>query len=312
VLLGDMVRTSSSGEWRVFSRRMSDYLAGDRTQETGVTRMPVVPVAGDHDAMGDEFLKGWGATFPGAGRDIGFNRVGSWYVFDLDTAGHNWRVVILDPGKERLGSRWKEQVNWLEQAVGGRHEGLLVFMHEPLFDLGGPEVNMNPGGGAEELLTAIDEITGMSALRAVFTAGSHTSHVMLPDGPFGTLHVNAGGGGAPAHPLLRWGPADQTGRPADVHLETQFDLALLDRLRRWDEVNPVGDGVLDKARAKGSHEGFTGIIDGDALPTHGWWDVTLMGEALHVAFRHRLPNGQVDEIYRIVWADGEGWKPMRG
>lgn len=301
--LGDAVRRGTTREWRAFHALFAplvDPAAG------GTLRG--VPVVGDHEALGDPRYRGWGAAWPSVGADIGYNRVASWYAFDVDSGGTDWRFLVLDTGRDHLGSRWKEQLAWIPRAVeDGRFDHIVVFMHDGLFDLGGSELAMNPGGAPGELLETLEDAVGMMRVRAVFFAGHATSQVMLPGGPLGELHVGAGGGGAPAEDLHRWGPADAAGLARDVQLEPRFDVALMRALDAYDREVQLPPVVLDEARAKGSFEGFTGTYDAANFPVQGWWQVAVLGPTLRVSFRHRLPDGAFEDRFRIWYDPGNGW-----
>ena len=304
VMMGDHVRTGSTLEWRRFDRRFSDLLAGESLE--GDVGLPSVAVAGDRESLGDERLANWSSAFPGIGADIGFNRTASWYHFDLASQGHTWRIVILDSNKDRLGSRWTEQLAWLSDALYGRYDSLLIFMHDPVLDLS--ESEMNDGGGPLELIELIEDESSLRKIRAIIGAGSHANQVLLPDGPYGSLYLNAGGGGAPAQDLRRWGQAEEADRREDIHLEPMYDLALQGALTRWSEANSVPDVVLDEARATGSFEGFVGSISAKHMPTYGWWSMTLEGGEAALKFRHYLPDGVIEDRYQIQYTDDGGWK----
>lgn len=306
--LGDAVRISTSAEWNRFSARTRGLLQ----PQAGGDGVPGLMVAGDRDAAGDTRYRGLGAAFPGIGADIGYNRVATWSSFDIASAGKVWRVLVLDSGKERLGSRWTEQRAYVQRAVKkGSYDGILVFMHDPVLDLAGRESDMNRGGGPAELLDWVEESVGLLKVRAVFGAGHHAAQVILPDGPFGAAHIGAGGGGAPAELLRRWGGADQAGRNEDLQLEPIFDLALmgaLDAESRRTELAPV---LLDQAKARGSFQGFTGAYAPAALPVTGWWQVSVYGETLDLLFRFRAPDGSFVDLYRLSLDPKDGWKASR-
>jgi hypothetical protein len=306
--LGDAVRISTSSEWNRFSARTRGLLQ----PHAGGDGVPGLLVAGDRDAAGDDRYRGLGAAFPGTGADIGYNRVATWSSFDIASAGKVWRVLVLDSGKERLGSRWTEQRNYVQRVVKkGEYDGILIFMHDPVLDLAGREADMNRGGGPAELLDWVEESVGLLKVRAVFGAGHHAAQVILPDGPFGAAHIGAGGGGAPAEPLRRWGGADQAGRNEDLQLEPVFDLALMTALdieARRIELPPV---LVDQAKARGSYAGFTGAYAPAALPVTGWWQVSVYGETLDLLFRFRAPDGTFTDLYRLTLDPKDGWKPSR-
>lgn len=305
---GDMVRAGTAKEWKVFDGAFAPLLLGDTRVEGDPPRLKTVPVAGDCEHDKDPRYSTFGSAFPNVGEDIGLNRVATWSFFDLRTGGTRWRMIVLDSGKERLGSRWTEQLAWLSRAAEGDYDYALVFMHEAVLDLGGPELDMNHGGGPAELMETLEDAMGLMKVRGVFAAGHHTNQVVLPDGPFGSIHVGAGGAGAPAQLLRRWGAADAANRAQDVQLEPMFDLALLDALDRWNAEQELPDIVLDQAKAKGSYEGFTGGYDPKHFPIHGWWSVSLNGPTAALVFHHRRPDGQFAEIYKASFDPGNGWR----
>ena len=105
VHMGDGVRASTIAEWNGFDRRMEGLIlrgAGDEEVEPGADGIPGVPVAGDREAAGDKRFHGLEGAWPGVGAEIGYNRVATWSQFDLSTAGHTWRVLVLD---SRFGAR---------------------------------------------------------------------------------------------------------------------------------------------------------------------------------------------------------------
>ena len=46
-------------------------------------------------------------------------------------------MIVLDSNKDRLGSRWNEQLYWIPEATEGRFDHVLVFMHDPVVHLPG-------------------------------------------------------------------------------------------------------------------------------------------------------------------------------
>ncbi len=305
---GDMVRAGTAKEWKAFDTAFAPLLLGETPVEGAPPRLKSVPVAGNCESEKDPRYSSFGSAFPNVGEDIGLNRVATWSHFDLRTADTRWRMIVLDSGKERLGSRWTEQLAWLSRAAEGDYDYALVFMHEGVLDLGGPELDMNHGGGPAELMETLEDAMGLMKVRGVFSAGHHTNQVVLPDGPFGSIHVGAGGGGAPAQLLRRWVAADAANRAQDVQLEPMFDLALLDALDRWNAEQALPDIVIDQAKAKGSYEGFTGGYDPKHFPIHGWWSVTLNGPTATLVFHHRRHDGQFAEIYKASFDPGNGWR----
>ncbi|MFN7144623.1 MAG: metallophosphoesterase family protein [Myxococcota bacterium] len=306
VLLGDLVTSSSTGEWKGFSRDWSLVLSGSELPETGTLRTRVVPVAGNHDRIGDEWLKGFGAAFPGVGQDIGFNRVASWYAFDLDVGKATWRMMVLDSSKGMLGSRWDEQMAWIPKALEGDYDGLLVFMHHPRWTLAKGQMS-DEGAAPSELLAAVDDATKIGALKAVFSGHAHTNEVYLPGGKYGEMYVVAGGGGSPADTVKRWGRVGQE----DLKLESIYDLALMKEFDRWIEPKGISEQLQEKAKGDGSWKGFDAEIDAAAMPIQGWWNVALVGDDMELSFRMVGADGQLKTIYTVNYDNKDGWKTGR-
>lgn len=309
VLMGNLVPSSSVAAWKGFNKVWSQILSGSEPPEGGQLRVRTLPVAGNNDAAGDDRYFGFGAAFPGVGADIGFNRVATWYHVDLEVADHTWRLITVDSNKASLGSRWAEQMAYIESSLTAdqaAYDSVLVFVHHPLITLavGQPA---NEGGATLELLEQIDGATKIGAIKAVFSAHSHAGEVFLPRGKFGELYVNAGGGGAPADNLARWGHAEAGGFP-DVKLETTFDFALLREFEKQAEPNKCTPAALDHAKSSGSWQGFPGEYEASCMPVQGWWDVSLTGEKLALSWRQVQPDGTLRAIYAADYMGKKtGW-----
>ena len=297
-----MVRASRTSEWDAFDAQWLDLVEGSSASELGGTRVPVLPVAGDRESILDERLTGYGASFPSFGVDIGFNRVASWGYFDQEIGGSTWRFLVVDSNKEALGSRWREQTFWLPKAAAGNYDHLLVFMHDSRVTLA-TDGEMNPGGVPQELVEGIEEHAGLMKLRAVFSAGSHSSEIYLPEGRLGTAYVGAGGGGPRAATLRRWGDGRDAGLEA-VQLEPRFDMALQGALV---ERSTVSEAAISEARAEGEWEGFIGAYNAKAFPLYGYWMVDIEGDKLELSFRLLEETGALKEIYRVQHQPRQGW-----
>jgi hypothetical protein len=262
--------------------------------------------------MGDDRYFTMGDTFPKLGTDIGFGRVATWYHFDLQSQDTTWRFLVVDPRQEALGSRWTEQMGWVERTLAEPDfDFLVVVMHDPLFDLGGRLPDMNRGGGPQELLAEIEDRIGVLRLRAVISAGHHTNQVLLPDGPRGALHIGIGGAGPVQENLMRWAAADGAGRAAEVNLEPIFDLAMLDQLDRWNRDHGLPEAVIDEAKARGSFEGFTAAYNARHFPIAGWWSMTVDGGVMVFDYHYRRLDGEFVNVYRLQHQPEEGWIPSR-
>lgn len=307
-LMGDGVRRSSTRQWKRFDQRMRNVIEGESFPDTPRSRLLSLPVVGEGEFRGDRWLQGLEGAYPGVGADIGYNRVGGWCSFDLEVGGEPWRFLVLDTNKKALGPRWVEQLRWIPEVVSSDDfEHLVIFMHHPLYTLG-QGVPVNHDGAPAELLELVDENIGFMKLRLVFSADPPTTEVYTEGGRFGTLHVVAGGGGAPAVDLQRWGAAEEAGVEA-LKLEPIFDLAMLNTfLARIDEQD-IPDNVIDAARAEGSYEGFPGVFDARYFPLHGYWIVTVSGETVRLVFRIWNSDGTFSDVYQADYAgEDEGWR----
>lgn len=304
VMLGNYVARSSTTNWRGFARDWLAVLSGSELSETGASRVRVTPVAGESDRIGDYRLKGWGATFPNAGADIGYNRVGSWYAFDVVVMGETWRFLVLDSDKEHLGSRWNEQMAWVASAAAGDYAGILVFMNQPVHTLALKQ-RANPGNGPKELLGAVEDVARLNLVKAVFAANTGANEAFLPYGKMGELYVNANSG-APAASLARWRYATEQGE-ADLKLEPLYDLALLREFDAWAAAREFPATVVDRAKARGSYEGFTGEFDAKHFPNQGWWAVSVVGTDLRVQFRSQDPTGAFKVVWTAAYDPKDGW-----
>lgn len=307
VLLGNLVPTSTVPMWKGFTRQWVSLLSGTEPPE-GLLRTRVLPVAGEDDGAGDDRYTGLGGAFPGLGADIGFNRVATWYHVDLEVAGHTWRLLTVDSNKTTLGSRWDEQLAYVEKTVkeDDGYDSLLVFSYHPLITLALGQKS-NVGEGTSELLDLIEAESPVGALKAVFSGASSTNEVYLPRGKFGELYVVAGGGGAPADTIERWGHAEAGGFP-DVKLETTFDFALLREFERQAEERKCGTVAMDHAKSQESWKGFPGAYEASCVPLYGWWDVALTGEKMELNYRQIQPDNSFKPIYIATFSGKKnGW-----
>lgn len=307
VLLGNMVASSSVAEWKDFTRGWVAALAGSELAEGGGTRLKSVPVCGVSDRAGDEWLTGFGAAFPGVGANIGANRVASWYTFDVNADGKVWRFVVLDTDKDALGSRWEEQLAWIDGAMKGDYDHVLVFMNQPKQTLA-KGAKDNDGGGPVELLDSVEQSTDLNAIVAVFSANTGTNEIFIPGGRLGEAYINVSSGG-PAATLARWRTTP------DLKLESIYDLQMIKAFDHAVEVRGLSENTVDHAKARGSYEGFIGEYEGRGFPIAGWWNVSVAGDTMTLDFRMWDPsgasesgNGSLDTVYHADWDKKNGWK----
>ena len=210
---------------------------------------------GDRDCVKQPSCQDFASVFPGFGQDIGFGRVATWQSFDVVVGDRqSWRFVVVDSNKKGLGSRWREQVVWLKEAVRSPGQGLIVMLHEsPLRR--GKAVSHE---GVNELMELISEHAPLMSLRAVIGAGPANTQAFLPEGALGPIHVVAGGGGAPAETLER----GLKSRPSDPALAGAFERALDGLVEDYASSDPPFAGG-------GRGRGFWKLRWLRA--EHGWW-----------------------------------------
>lgn len=294
IMMGDIVTSGRAKAWRKSFSIMPS-----------LNRFPVIPVIGDYDRYNDEDILLWSQVFPEFGADIGLNRISTWYYFDIESKGATWRMIVLDADKSSLGPKWNEQLLWIEEAVKGDYDSLIVMMHPPVFDLSGAKLNMNPEGVPLELVETVEDSIPMLKLRAVISAGGNASHIMLPFNRFGAAFVIAGGGGAPGEDLRMWGSGLDANFPDKVTLEPQFQASILSKMESQD----LPSTVMDQAQSGNDFAGLPGLISAKYFPMYGWWDLELNGEEATFSYHHLTLNGTIDSIYSINYSDNEGWEP---
>ena len=298
VFVGDMVKNGSKKEWKKF----------EKNQLALIPEVSVQPVIGNNEAIKDPKYLNTEILFPDMGTDIGYNRVGSWSYFDVDTNGTSWRILVLDANKEALTSRWNEQQLWLDEVTKGDFDSMFVFVHLPWYNLAGSTPKMNPNGHPEELISYVAGSVDMLKVRGVFFGGGHANQVLLPNGPYGTLHVGAGGGGAPAEDLYQWQSGMEHGLVEKPELESTFVDVLREQVDRLHGQSSLSPATLDKAYNTGTYKDFPGLFEGTQVPTQGWWELVLKGTKSSIVYHHHLTNGSVEPIYELHYSDKRGWK----
>ncbi len=304
-LMGDDVPGAKA--WKAFDTRMRNLLQGTNLPDTHRKRIPAMPVAGEREYRGDRQLHAYEAAFPGVGVNIGYRRVASWYAFDVRLPKGRWRFLVLDTNKKALGPRWQEQLYWIPKAVeGDDYDSLVVFMHHPLQTLA-LDRQGNQEGAPGELLELVEDTIDVMKLHAVFSADPATSEVFQVGGRFGTLHVNAGGGGAGADTLVRWAVAEGKGAEP-LRLEPIFDMAMLKAFNERARAKDFPEGVIDAARAERTWAGFPGQFDAKWFPLYGWWRITIRGGGLDATFRMYDLDGGFRDVYRVDYSVEDGWR----
>jgi len=304
-LAGGLVPSSSNAGWKAMNEAFSDLLA----PAGGGSGLPALPAAGDGEGRGDPNYAGMAAAFPGFGADIGLNRVASWYSVDLVSAEVTWRVFVLDAAKSRLGSRWNEELGWLKTASEGDYDGAIVLLYAPTWSLAGPAptgtIAEAPGELLDTLVAQIDD----TKVKAVFYGGDPASQVVAPEGEWGTLHVGAGGGGSALADLWREAPDPPAGEDP-LTLEPGFDGTLVAALNAWSSATDMNPKLVDMARGRADFEGAPRRVSAEAVPTWGWWEVTVDGPALDLRLHLYQPDGTLAPSWHGSTKLNEAWKTI--
>ena len=332
-LLGGFTCGKGDGGWKAFEARFGPLLVPPGPRPPPVVPQPegevdeagepvapppppprpsglrAIPVAGPSESAGDSLYTGLGAAFPGVGQEIGYNRVATWYAFDLAVGDADWRVVVLDSNQAALGSRWSEQSRWLEGVLDGEFDSMIALFYDSPYDLAGLKPSASPSGTGGELLTQILDRLEAGKLRLVLTAGSATSQATLPEGVYGPLQIVAGGGGSPAEDLSRWAAGAEGTEP--LRLDAVMDDAIMRAFDRADDRDPLSEKARDAVKSTGSFEGSPGVYPAKVVPTWGWWMVSIDGPAVSVTWRELLPEGNVESSWQAFDLGTGGWRVVK-
>lgn len=319
VLLGDSVPSGSKASYAKESKLWTEQLGAEGPKvELETLKVPrtrsggLLPLVGDKEMVSDPMLLNWGSTFPALGPDIGHNRVASWYSVDLVSKGVIWKAVFLNSSKAQLGSRWQEQLDWLDELLGegSDFEGMLLFFHDGAVNLANPKASTsNPA--SQELIETIETYLPMMKLNVVFFAGGYANQAILPNGTFGTLHIGAGGGGAIAQDLfISHSPGKAKTTEEKLTLEPVFAQYLLKQLRSWNSQSALPENIYQRAYGLGSYEGFDQAFDKKHFPIKGYWELQLQGKNINLIYHQQLPNNEFHKSYQIGLTDQEGWSSI--
>lgn len=304
-LAGGLVTSSTSASWKAMDQAYSGLLE----PQGGGGGLPALPAAGDGEGRGDPNYAGMAAAFPGFGADIGLNRVASWYYVDLVSGAATWRIFVLDAARARLGSRWNEEIGWLKTASEGDYDGAMVLLSAPTWSLAGPAPTGAIAEGPGELLDTLVAKIDDTRVKVVFYGGDPASQVVAPEGEWGTLHIDAGGGGSAPVDLWREAPDPPQGEEP-LTLESSFDSTLVAALNAWSGATDMNPKLVDMARGRGAFEGVPRRVSADAVPTWGWWEVTVDGPALDIHLHLYQPDGTVTPTWHGTTKLGEAWSTV--
>ena len=301
-LLGDSVPMSNAGAWQDFGHRFAGLLDGTTVPPSALRRVPTLPVVGDRDCVKNPTCEQFSKVFPGFGQEIGYGRVSTWQGFDLVVGGSDrWRVVVIDSNKKGLGSRWREQTQWLRRAVSEPGLGLIVFMHESPIARRKGEASV----GATELMDLINSNAPLLSVRGVFTAGVPNNQLFLPEGSLGPIFVVAGGGGQPGVNL----PRGVQGDGSEPVMDAGFDKALnkvIDGYSNSDK--PPSEKSVEQALGSGSFEGFSRLVSAADFPPHGWWILEATPGKLALTWRAQQAGGSFQDQATWEWTQATGWR----
>lgn len=306
LLTGGYVRRSTIDEWVGFGERWRDVL-DLKLRSQNQSRRPAMAIPGDAEYLGDKKLTGYGGAFPGASAGIGFNRNASWGKVDVTVGKTRWRLLMLDTHQRAMGSRWKEQLFWLPNAVSdGEFDKLVVVMSDPRVTMA-DGATMDRNDGPSQLIEIIEEYAPLNALTVVISGGPATNEWIQPTGAYGEAYLVAGNAGIGMPTLLQANAADDAGFK-DVGLEPLYTVSLMNEFDRQHSKVEFQEAIVDKAKGRGEWETYTPRFDGGAFPIQGWWKIDIDRKGIAVTFRMLRPDGSLADIHKTRRGSSGGWR----
>jgi hypothetical protein len=271
VLAGDAVHRSVLDEWAAL--------------RASVATLPVSPLPGAGESVGDRKRKGFAAAWDGLGVP-GLPGEVTWRSLDVHDGGLRWRLVMVDADRDALGDRWTDQLFWIPKVVGDDgYDHLVVISNQApaTLELEAPEAS----AGLDELLQLVREHADASRMVLLVAGGGHTPHAILPGGRWGEAWVLTGSPRGPTPALLK---ADD-----DQVLATGLADALLAEFERRAGYE------LDGVKLAQTFEERTAIA--------GWWTLHFADGALDLQLR--LADGETwRTVYTLRFSPSGGWRPV--
>ncbi|MBX2801149.1 MAG: metallophosphoesterase [Myxococcales bacterium] len=268
LLMGDAVRRSHHEEWAQLQHRVRD--------------LAVVPLVGRNERRGDRALRGFSAAWEGLGV-AGLDTSDPWLAFELSNGQTLWRLVVLDPDRQSLGSRWMDQLFWVPKVVGGEdYDQLIVAIGEGPGHMDGLS-SVSPG--AEALLDLVRRHADPSRFSLVLSGGADVPAAVVPGGRWGEAWVSTGRTSAPAAPLHA--------RIGAMELEDELLTALI----RSFEARTGSD--LDGVRN-------SGVFPPALAPVLGWWLLEVRADTVSLHLQLDSSGGW-DSPYSLRRSRSTGW-----
>ncbi|MEC7987508.1 MAG: metallophosphoesterase [Myxococcota bacterium] len=282
LFLGDFVKNGNANSW---AKNTADYqgVLGD---------IPVLAVPGESEYQMAPKLLPYAKNLPGMAEDIGLNRSAGWFHIRVNVGEQKWKILFLDANKNQMGSKWNEQLRWLDKTLKKNKDQVLVVLNKSPIDLGGSSAKE-----ARVLLNEVKERLGLLQLRAVLFAGSRTTQAFLPEGNFDPLYVGCGGGGLKADNLHRFERKKRWG------LHPALDAFYMENLMRSD----VEDAIKDMAKGKGDYKKKRPTLSGAGFPTYGWCNINIDGKGIRIHTNYLSAKNQVKKSLKLRYNKLKGW-----
>ena len=279
ILLGDFIKSPKPKVWA----EQLTYLVSILGEKA------ILAVPGSSEYVQKDLMQ-FGETFGSQKQEIGINRYAGWQHLRVKDGGKNWTLLFLDVFQDKMGTKWKEQQNWLEGVLEGNKDQIVVFLDQAPKDLS----NFSHLG-SQEILDSVYSHTGLSQVRLVVFSGSNTTQAFLPDSNFDALYLGCGGGGAKTQDL-----AFESKNGVRIHplLQASYISAL---------DNPkIDEKTKSKALRKGDFEGKPAVLDGKGFPTYGWCELSI-DNGLHVSIQHTIDGVTFSKVMALSYTISNGW-----
>ena len=279
VLLGDFIKSPKPKIWAQQLTYLISVL-GDKS----ILALP------GHSEYAQKDLLQFGESFGSTKQDIGINRYSGWQHLRIQDGSAQWTLLFLDVFQDKMGTKWREQQNWLEGILDGNKDQIVLFL-----DQSPKEIPNGTHKAAQELIDFVYSQTGLSQVRLVVFSGRHSTQAFLPDTNFDALYLGCGGGGAMAQ---------------DVSFENKDGLRLHPMLQSYYisslETLGIDEKTKSKALGEGDFAGKPAVLDGKGFPTYGWCRISLQN-GLHVSIDHTLDGTSFSSALRLSYTAMKGW-----
>ena len=107
VLLGDFIKSPNQKVWAKQLTHLITVLEGK----------PILAVPGTSEYKQSDLMQ-FGSSFGEQKQNIGINRYSGWQHIRIQDPKGNWTLLFLDVFQQKMGTKWREQKQWLEKYWG--------------------------------------------------------------------------------------------------------------------------------------------------------------------------------------------------